>query len=227
MIPPKIPHPLLDTPAIISRLKALANPDNLAGMARFGINTDRTFGVSMPPLFAIARETGRSHELAEGLWNTGYREARILAALVDEPGRVSVAQMDAWARDFDSWDVCDQACNKLFVKTPHAWNRAFAWVEEEPEFVRRAGFVMMATLAVHDKSAGDDVFRTCLPVILRHATDERNFVRKAVNWALRQIGKRNPTLRSDAIEAGKAMLAMHPSSKSARWIARDALRELE
>jgi len=209
---------------IIAQLQALANPRNVAGMARFGINSRNTLGVSIPTLRRIAKQAGADHRLALDLWKSGIHEARILAAMVDDPARVTEAQMESWVKDFDSWDVCDQVCSNLFDQTPFAHRQAIAWTRREEEFVRRAGFVLMAALAVHDKAASDAAFLKFLPIIKRYATDERNFVKKAVNWALRQIGKRNRALNRAAIETAKEIQAI--DSKSAKWIAADALREL-
>lgn len=208
---------------MLARLKSLANPRNVEGMARFGINPEGTLGVSVRDLRRLARGQ-RSHELALGLWASGIHEARILAALVDDPAQVSQAQMDAWATEFDSWDVCDQVCMNLFDKTPFAAAKAVEWAARPEEFVKRAGFALMASLAWHDKSAPDSLFLGFLPVIQREAVDRRNYVKKAVNWALRQIGKRNPALRSAAIAAAEEILRM--DVPSARWVASDALREL-
>jgi 3-methyladenine DNA glycosylase AlkD len=158
------------------------------------------------------------------LWNTGVHEARILATLVDEPARVTPAQMDRWAREFNSWDVCDQACQNLFRHTPHAFAKAAEWAHAKPEFLRRAGFALMAGLAVSAKTAPDAQFEAFLPLIAEASTDERNFVKKAVNWALRQIGKHNPRLSKLAIAQAEAILQI--DSRAARWIARDTLREL-
>jgi len=210
---------------VIERLKSLRNPENIAGMARFGINSNNTLGISVVTLRKLAREIGKSHELALELWDSSIHEARILASLVDIPARVTPAQMDAWAAAFDSWDVCDTCCSNLFSYTPYAYQKALAWCREDQEFVRRAGFALMAALSVHDKRADDSKFIRFLPVIKKNATDDRNFVKKAVNWALRQIGKRNPALNARAIGTAREMQRME--EKSARWIASDALRELE
>ena len=210
---------------VVAELKAHANPANVAGMARYGINQKNTLGVSIPRLRAMAREIGPDHALALELWASGIHEARILAGLVDDPARVTAAQLERWAKDFDSWDVCDGVCSNLFDKTPFAWDKAVAWSARPEEFVKRAAFVLMAALAVHDRKAPDGLFRKFFPLMEREATDERNFVKKAVNWALRQIGKRNLALNGDAIAAAKRIRKI--DSKSARWIASDALRELE
>ncbi len=209
---------------ILSRLQELANTKNVEGMARFGINPENTLGVPVPTLRSIAKESGRDHKLAAELWRSGVHEARIIAPLVDEPARVTEKQMERWVRDFDSWDICDLCCNNLFRKTEFAHAKAREWCTRDEEFVRRAGFVMMAVLAVHDKAAPDSRFTPYLAAIRRGATDDRNFVKKAVNWALRQIGKRNLTLNRKAIEAGERVAML--DSTAARWIATDALREL-
>jgi 3-methyladenine DNA glycosylase AlkD len=210
--------------SIIDRLKALANSGNVEGMARFGINPHNTLGLSIPTLRQIAKETGRDHGLAGELWDSGIHEARILAAYVDDPKQVDEEQMDRWALDFDSWDVCDQVCGDLFDQTPFAWPKAVEWSQREEEFVRRAGFALMAALAVHDKAASDGQFEVFFPAIIGAATDGRNFVKKAVNWALRNIGKRNRSLNARAIEIAEQISQI--DSPVARWIASDALREL-
>jgi 3-methyladenine DNA glycosylase AlkD len=209
---------------ILARLRGLGDPKNVEGMARFGISSTNTLGVPVPKLRAIAKEAGTDHALADELWKSGVHEARIVAPLVEDPSLVTERQMERWARDFDSWDVVDQCCMNLFRKTAFAHSKALEWCEREEEFVRRAGFVLMATLAVHDKSASDARFVRFLTAIHRGAADDRNFVKKAVNWALRQIGKRNPALNAKAIETAGRIAAL--DSKAARWIASDALREL-
>jgi 3-methyladenine DNA glycosylase AlkD len=214
----------MDAPALIAALRAHANPVNVAGMARFGINPKGTLGVPMPVLRGLARQAGKNHELARSLWASGIHEARILATLVDEPALVTPRQMNRWARDLDSWDVCDQACQNLFRYTEFAFGKAAEWARCKPEFVRRAGFALMAGLAVKAKNAGDERFEAFLPLIAEAADDERNFVKKAVNWALRQIGKRNPSLRARAIVTAEVI--REQNSRAARWIAADSLREL-
>lgn len=209
---------------ILRKLKSLANPRNVAGMARYGISTKGTLGVNVPVLRTMAKEIGRDHGLASELWKTGVHEARILAGFMDDPVRVTGKQMERWARDIDSWDICDLVCSDLFDKTPFAWKKAVEWSRRREEFVKRAGFVLVAALSVHDKKAPDRAFLKFLPVIQREARDDRNFVKKAVNWALRNIGKRNRTLNRAAI--GLAERIRRIDSKSARWIAADALREL-
>lgn len=208
---------------ILERLKALSNPDNVAGMARFGINPHNTLGVSIPDMRQIAKEIGRDHTLAVELWDSGIHEARLLAGFIADPRQMSEALIDRWVQDFDSWDICDQTCG-LFARTPFAYSKAFAWSSQPETFIKRAGFVLMATLAVHDKHAPDERLAQFLPVIAREASDERNFVKKAVNWALRQIGKRSQSLNGQAIETARQIQQI--DSKAARWIAADALREL-
>jgi len=208
---------------VLSRLRALADPANVAGMGRYGINTKGTLGISIYTLRPIAKEIGVDHELALELWEAGIHEARILASYIDDPAQVTEAQLERWVLDFDSWDVVDQVCG-VFEETPFAYPKAFEWSLRREEFVKRAGFVLMAGLAVHDKGAPDEKLAQFLPVIEREAGDERNFVKKAVNWALRNIGKRNPHLNALAIEAAGRIRQM--DSRAARWIAADALREL-
>ena len=214
----------IDGEEILEQLKSLSNPKAIAGMARFGINPENTYGVSIPVLRKMAKQIGKNHRLAEKLWHSGIHEARILAGMIDPPEMITQEQMEGWVRDFDSWDVCDQCCSNLFDKTKFAYQKAVEWSRRKEEFVKRAGFVLMATLAVHDKEANNQEFLRFVPIIKREATDERNFVKKAVNWALRQIGKRNRSLNKEAIEAAKEIHKM--DSKSAKWIASDALREL-
>jgi 3-methyladenine DNA glycosylase AlkD len=209
---------------LIMKLKSLSNPRALAGMERFGINVHNTFGISIPVLRKMARQIGQNHLLAQKLWNSGIHEARILAGMIDVPEEVTEKQMEWWVKDFDSWDVCDQVCSNLFDQTEFAHKKAMDWTERGEEFVKRAGFVLMAALAVHDKQAGDKEFLKFLPVIKREAMDERNFVKKAVNWALRQIGKRNLHLNQMAIQKAKEIQRI--DSKPAKWIASDAIREL-
>jgi 3-methyladenine DNA glycosylase AlkD len=209
---------------IILELENLANPAAIEGMARFGITPEKTYGVSMTALLKLAKEIGSNHELADRLWTSNIRETRILACLIDIPGLVTEEQMEAWVRDFDYWEICDQCCIKLFRKTAFARDKALAWCSREEEFVKRAGFVLIATLAVHDKKTPDKEFETCFTLIKKEARDERIPVRKAINWALRQIGKRNTHLNKEAVQVARAIKAM--DSKAARWIASDALREL-
>jgi 3-methyladenine DNA glycosylase AlkD len=209
----------------LRELRALGEQRNVDGMARFGIRAKIAYGVAKPAMDTLARKIGRDHELALQLWATGVHDARILAGMIDEPGRVTAAQMEQWARDFDNWDVCDGTCCHLFVFADPAWNKAIAWSRCEKEFAKRAGFALMAYLAYRDKSASDAKFLRLFSMIQREARDERNFVRKAVNWALRNIGKRNLRLNREAIRAAEKI--QRQNSRAARWIAADALRELK
>jgi len=195
------------------------------GMARFGIQSSNSFGVSVPKLRTLAREVGRNHSLALKLWETGLHDARLLATMIDDPEEVTIDQMDKWVRDFDSWDVVDGSCGNLFDKTPFAVAKAKEWCKREEEFVKRAGFVLMAELAVHDKQAKDGLFLEFFPLIMGGASDERNFVKKAVNWSLRQIGKRNLKMNKAAVSTALKIQKME--SGAAKWIASDALRELK
>ena len=193
-------------------------------MARFGINTNHAFGVSVREIRRIGKQCGRDHVLALQLWATGFHEARILASVVDIVAEVTSAQMDDWMKDFDSWDLCDQCCGNLFDKTRFAWKKAAHWSRRKREFEKRAGFAMIAGLARHDRVAPDSAFIDLLPLLEAQSGDERNYVKKAVNWALREIGKRNSALRLEAIACAERILAT--DTKAGSWIARDALREL-
>ena len=210
--------------ALLARMEQAGSPRRAEGMAYFGIRAPRSYGLSAPQMHALAREAGRDHALALELWSSGVHDARHIAALVADPARVTESLMERWARDFASWDVVDTCCCYLFIYTPFGWKKAVEWSRRREEFVKRAGFSLMAYLAVHDKSPSDGQFLRLLPVIEREAGDERNFVRKAVNWALRQIGKRNLRLNRSAIAAGRRIRLQ--GSRAARWIAADALREL-
>jgi 3-methyladenine DNA glycosylase AlkD len=210
---------------ILKRLKTLARPDQLEGMARFGIVSEKRLGVSVPDLRRMAKEIGRDHRLALQLWKTGIPDARILASMIDEPELVNEEQMEDWVKDFNSWDVCDQVCMNLFDKSPLAWRKIRDWSGREEEFVKRAGYALIACLAWHDKKTADKKFTDLFTVIKRGTADERNYVKKAVNWALRNIGKRNRKLNRAAILCTKEIVTI--DSRAARWIARDALRELQ
>ncbi|AFM25161.1 DNA alkylation repair protein [Desulfomonile tiedjei] len=209
---------------ILATFESCRNPEAVLGMARYGISPEKTYGISIPRLRKIAREVRRNHQLAILLWDSGIHEARILASMIAVPSELTEEQMDSWVRDLDSWDVCDQCCNNFFRKTPFAWDKALEWSRQQEELVKRAGFVLMATLAVHENKEPDERFVRFFSIIKRESSDERNFVRKAVNWALRQIGKRNVVLNRAAIECAERIRNM--DSKAARWIAADALREL-
>lgn len=216
----------MDYDEVLATLKAQANPTNAAGMNRFGIRPQTTvYGISVVELRKFAKTIGKNHALALQLWNSGVHEARIIATVIADPKQITESQMDEWVRSFDSWDICDQCCLNLFRKTPFAHEKAVEWSAEEAEFVKRAGFTLIATLAVHDKKAPDSILEAYLPIIEREAGDERNFVKKAVNWALRQIGKRNANLNALAIQMAERIQTQ--DSKAARWIAKDALRELQ
>jgi 3-methyladenine DNA glycosylase AlkD len=209
---------------VLAELQRLANPANVAGMARFGIVATNVLGITTVQLRAVAKRVGRNHRLAEQLWASGIFEARILVAFIADPALLTRRQANAWAKDFECWADCDGLCIHLFRKTAFAHDLAVAWSRRREELVKRAGFTMMATLAVHDKAASDEVFRSYLDVVEDEASDERHNVKKGVNWALRQIGKRNQPLNLEAIRTGQRI--QKQDSKSARWIAGDALREL-
>lgn len=213
---------------VIERLKSLGSPENVAVMGRFGIVTGESFGISAPVLKELAREVKRQaadrHQLAQELWATGVHEPRAVAFLIDDPKQVTKKQMDLWAKDFDNWATVDGACGYLFCRTPFAYEKAVEWTTKKPEFVKRAGFSLMAYLAVHDKKVDDSKLAAFLPVIEKCSDDDRNFVKKAVNWALRQIGKRSLYLNKLAIETAQRIKLQ--DTKTARWIAADALREL-
>jgi len=218
---------VIKTTRLQTTLKLLhdnARPAELADMARFGIVGDKRLGLSMPAMRKIAKTLGHEHALALALWETGIPDARIVAGMVAEPAQLTSRQMDAWAKDFASWDVCDQICGSAFLASPLAWRKVSVWAKRQDEFVRRAAFALLATLAVHDKAADDFRFINALPLIEAAAADERNFVKKAVNWALRNIGKRNALLNAEALACARRIQLQ--GSKSARWIAADALREL-
>jgi 3-methyladenine DNA glycosylase AlkD len=210
---------------ILKQLESLGNPAAAEGMARYGINTDHAYGVSIPNLRKIARKTGKNRSLAEALWSSGIHEARILAGMIYPPAEITGRQMEEWVSDFNSWDLCDQCCNNLFRKADDAHEKAVDWSSRDEEFSKRAGFVLMACLAVHDKNSADAEFLEFLPVIKRESVDSRNFVKKAVNWALRQIGKRSLRLNKAAIAIANEINEMN--SAAAKWIAADAIRELE
>jgi 3-methyladenine DNA glycosylase AlkD len=209
---------------VLGQLKSLSRPEYLKGMSRFGINIEKAFGVPVPELRSLARKIGKNHGLAQKLWSSGYHEARILATMIDDPVQIIDEQMEDWVTDFDSWDLCDQCCGNLFDKTKNAYEKAIVWSEREEEFTRRAGYGLMAYLAVHEEANDNAKFLEFLSIIERDSIDERNFVKKAANWALRQIGKRNQELHKAAIETAKSV--QKKNSRAAKWIASDALREL-
>lgn len=213
---------------IINELRQLSDPAKAFDFERYAIKTPKWFGIRAPELKAFAREVKKlvadRHATALELWDSGIYDARAVAFMIDDVKKVTPEQMDAWVRDFDNWATVDGACSYLFCRTPFAYDKAFEWAEREPEFEKRAGFSMMAYLAVHDKKAPDENLIAFLPILERHAYDDRNFVKKAVNWALRQIGKRNLALNKLAIQSAERIKAQ--DTKAARWIAADALREL-
>ncbi len=205
-------------------LEEASTPRDRENLVRFGINAKEALGVSMANIQAIAKRLGRSHELASALWATGVYEARMLTAFVDDPARVTPAQMDRWCRDFDNWGICDTLCFCLFDRTPHAWAKVAQWGARDEEFIKRAGFALLASLAGHDKSSGDEPFLASLPLIEKAAFDERNFVKKGVSWALRGLGRRGPAVCQAALVVARRLAdSAHPG---ARWVGRDALRDL-
>ena len=210
---------------VMERLKSNSRSDRLEGMDRYGMAAERRLGVSIPDVRKIAKELGKNHDLTLELWKTGIAEAMILAALTDNPDELTEEQMEDWVKDINSWDVCDQVCMNLFEKTPLAWRKIIDWSEREEEFVKRTAFALIACLAWHDKKLENEKFIELFPVIVQGATDERNFVKKAVNWALRNIGKKNLALNKAAINTAREIQQL--DSKAARWIASDTLRELE
>ena len=214
----------MEAEEILQLLRKKASPGNVRGMARFGMSAQGRLGVSVPEMRRIARLAGKDHRLALALWKTGIAEARIVASMVAEPAKVTARQMETWVVGIDSWDICDQVCGNLWDKTPVAWGKLRAWTRREEEFVRRAGFALIAYLAWHDKQAADARFVAVLPLIRRGAVDERNFVKKAVSWALRNIGKRNPALRRESLRLAKELRLS--DSRAARWVGADAVREL-
>jgi 3-methyladenine DNA glycosylase AlkD len=210
---------------IIRKLKSLANEKNREGMARFGIDTRAALGISIYTLRDLAKKIPKNHELALKLWESGIHEARLIACFIDEPEKVTEAQFDSWPADFNSWDICDQVCSNLFDKTPFAYRKIFDFSQRKEEFVKRTAFTLMACLSVHDKDLKDNDFEEFFPLIKKASVDERNYVKKAVNWALRQMGKRNKNLNKKALEVAKEISKI--DSKSAKWIASSALRELQ
>lgn len=210
--------------SIIEELESLSDPSALEGMAGFGITPGKAYGIAIPELRRMAKNIGKDHELASILWAYGYRETRILASMVDDVRYVTEEQMEQWAREFDYWEICDQCCMNLFEDMPCAYDKAVEWSRREDEFVKRAGFVLMARLAVSDKKAVDERFIAFFPMIREGALDKRNFVKKAVNWALRQIGKRNLSLNVRTIELAGEL--QQTGNTAARWVAADAIREL-
>jgi 3-methyladenine DNA glycosylase AlkD len=211
-------------PEILAWLKRRGSKANREGMARFGIVSEHAFGVSVADLRAFAKQLGRDHDLALALWETGCYEARMLTAFVDEPARVTSRQMERWVRDFDNWAICDGLCFHLFDRTPHAWVKVKAWAPRQEEFVRRSAFALLAALALHDKTAADELFIHALPLIRSAAGDERNFVKKGVSWALRGIGSRNERLHAEALTVAHQLA--DSADRTERWVGKDAVRDL-
>ncbi len=209
---------------VIARLGSISDRTRLEGMSRYGIKVDDAFGVSMPEMRALARSIGKDHHLAMGLWRSGIHEARIMASLLADPKLLTEEQVEEMVRDLDSWDVCDQCCSNLFSRSPMAVRKALEWSGRQEEFQKRAGFANMAALAVHGKKLENEEFAPLLEAVVKESSDDRNYVRKAVNWALRQIGKRDLYLNGKAIEAAERIMAK--GDRASKWIASDALREL-
>ena len=218
------PEVIKQAKAAVAELKSLGTKNTRDGMARYAIPSDNAFGVPVGQIRELAKRLGRNHEMAQALWDAGWYEARMLATFVDEPKLVTPAQMDRWCKDFDSWAICDTACFHLFDRTPHAFKKVSQWSKRNDEFVKRAAFALLASLALHDKKADDHLFADSLHIIERAATDERNFVKKGVSWALRGVGRRSPALRASALELSERLAVS--SNSAARWIGKDALRDL-
>ena len=213
-----------DVASVLAWLERKGSPQVRAGMARYAIPSDKAFGIPVGVLRQEGKRLGPDHALAAALWKTGLYEARMLASFVDDPASVIPAQMDRWCADFDSWAICDTACFALFDRSPHAWRKVEQWAGRGEEFVKRAAFALLASLSLHDKRTGDAPFAKGLALIERAATDERNFVKKGVNWALRSIGRRSTPLHANAVAVAKRLAASH--NAAARWVGKDALRDL-
>ncbi|MHA1345973.1 MAG: DNA alkylation repair protein [Candidatus Heimdallarchaeaceae archaeon] len=210
---------------IIREFKSKSNLESIGGMARFGITPDKTFGIRIPELRKMAKRIRKDRDLAHKLWGLGYRETMILASMIDIPEQVTEEQLGKWVGDFDYWEICDQTIMNLFEKTKFAYSKAFEWSNSEEEFIKRAGYVMIARLAVSDKKAENQSFIQFFPLIKKGSIDSRIMVKKAVSWALRQIGKRNLELNKEAIKVAKAIAQLE--STAGRWVAKDVIRELE
>ncbi len=209
---------------VLRKLRSLSNPKAVEGMARYGMTAEKRLGISVPQMRKLGKEIGKDHYLALELWKTGIPEARIVAAMIEESEKLTEKQMEDWVIGINSWDVCDQVCMNLFEKTSLAWKKIFDWSEREEEFVKRTAFTLIACLSWHNKETEDEKFIKLFPVIKLGALDGRNFVKKAVNWSLRNIGKRNLNLNKKAIETAREIQKI--GSKSAKWIASNAIREL-
>jgi 3-methyladenine DNA glycosylase AlkD len=219
---PRTTPPRVDD--VLATLERRGSKRDRDGMARYGIIAPKAFGVSVATIRQLAKSLGRDHDLAEALWRTGWYEARMMTAFVAEPARVTPAQMDRWARDFDNWAICDTMCFHLFDRAPHAWAKVEQWSGKRDEFVKRAAFALLASIALHDKREGDDRFLKALPLVERAASDERNFVKKGVSWALRGIGRRNQRLEAAALDLARRLAAS--DAPAARWVGKDAVRDL-
>jgi len=213
-----------DVETIVATLKRLGTKANRDGMARYAIPSDKAFGVSVGQIKDLGKKLGRNHELALQLWETGWYEARMLTAFVADPAQVTPAEMDRWCKDFDNWAICDTLCFHLWDHTPHAFRKIEQWAKRRDEFVKRAAFALLASVALHDKKANDDVFLRCLPLIEAAAIDNRNFVKKGVSWGLRGIGKRNDKLKTAVVVLAKRL--SESDEPAARWVGKDALRDL-
>ena len=210
---------------VLHRLQELAKPENLEGMARFGMDTEKRLGIPVPEMRKMAKDIGKNHPLAMELWKSGIAEARIVAGMIAAPAQLTAEEMEDWVKDFNSWDVCDQVCMNLFDKSELAWQKVQEWSHRDEEFVKRASFALIACLAWHQKDTEDQKFIELLPLTIAQATDPRNFVKKSVSWALRHIGKRNKALHREALRTAQQIRKI--DAKSARWIASDVTRELE
>ena len=209
---------------VMEKLYSMRNIKNVEGMARFGIISEKNLGISVTTIRNFARKIGKDHNLALKLWNTGIRDARMVAACIDDPKIVIKEQMEKWVKDFNSWDLCDHTCGHLFDKTPYAYEKAKEWTNRSEEFQKRAGFALIAWLSVHDKKKDDSIFEQFFPLIIKQSTDDRNYVKKSVSWALKNIGKRNLNLNKKAIEVAKIIKKI--DSNPAKWIASDVIRDL-
>ncbi|HVR41501.1 MAG TPA: DNA alkylation repair protein [Thermoanaerobaculia bacterium] len=215
---------MTEVPKVLAELERLGTKHTRDGYARFGIVAKKTFGVSMAKIHQLAKRLGKNHELAAALWDTAWYEARLLASFVDDPAHVTPAQMDRWCREFENWADCDTVCFKLFDRTPHAFRKVVQWAKRRAEFEKRAAFALLASLALHDKRSDDAAFLACLPLIENAAADDRNFVKKGVSWALRGVGRRSPALHKASVALAQRLAAS--SEPAARWIGRDALKDL-
>jgi 3-methyladenine DNA glycosylase AlkD len=213
-----------DVQFALAWLKQKSTPHDYANLAKFGITANQAFGVSMANIQVLAKQLGRRHELAEALWETGWYEARMLTAFVGEPDRVTPQEMDRWCAEFDNWGICDTLCFKLWDQTPHAWAKVSEWSDRPEEFIKRASFALLASLAGHDKKSGDKPFLASLPLIERAAADDRNFVKKGVNWALRRVGGRSPVLKAASVKLAKRLA--ESDQPASRWVGKDALKYL-